>query len=223
MNSNNWLSRKLYPRCSPQLHQSIRLKFQFRQNSYSKTLFDQVLFNSPYFCSRIGLDFRNTKGKRAWRPEKTSEKFLFPTSIRLARVSSAYENGWQLSNGGGKGREERGGYLSPKLLQVSSQVIDSLLFCFQPLPPSPGKFPNFLWRKNHFVFLERNEELEYCLTEQCWIKKGISCLRHEGFCIFNGIALEEEVGGSRWNNVFQRMYHRCAWKLLLLLKFCYIS
>lgn len=92
------------------------------------------------------------------------------------------------------------------------------LFAFST--PSPGKFPNFLWRKNHFVFLERNEELEYCLTEQCWIKKGISCLRHEGFCIFNEIVLEKESKSGIIS--FQRMYHRCAWKLLLL-KFCYIG
>lgn len=134
----------------PLLHQSIRLKFQFRQSRYSEILLGQVLFNSSYFCSRVfGLGFGIRKENARGGPKRQVKSFLFPTSIR--RVSSAYENGWQLSNGGGKKREGGRGYLSPKLLQVSSQVIDSLLFCFHLLP-SLSKFPNFLWRKNHFVF-----------------------------------------------------------------------
>lgn len=111
----------------------------------------------------------------------------------------------------------RGGLLVAQTF--TSFLAGYRLFAFLFPPPLPVNFQTFFGERIILCFLKETRSLEYCLTEQCWIKKGISCLRHEGFCIFNEIVLEKESKSGIIS--FQRMYHRCAWKLLLL-KFCYI-
>lgn len=84
-------------------------------------------------------------------------------------------------------RREEGVTCRPNFYKFPRRLQTLCFFVSIPHLP-PVNFQTFFGERIILCFLERNEELQYCLTEQCWIKKGISCLRHEGFCIFNGIA-----------------------------------
>lgn len=137
----------------PLLHQSIRLKFQFRQSRYSETLLGQVLFNSSYFCSRvIRPQLRNTKGKRAWRPEKTSEKFPF-----FDLDSESFLGLWKWLTAFQRGRKEEGGRKGLLVAQTFTSFLAGYrLFAFLFPAPPPVNFQTFFGERIILCFLERN-------------------------------------------------------------------